>query len=232
MPLYPVLFPALNLVPTELTMRDDSTMKYVGFGLFIAFVLISVAKLLKTDVFIRLFISSTKTSSLKQYLKEYYSIFELHSLLQLINYWLSFSLILYVLFDQPSFNNIDQLLFAILVPPGLFLFTTLSVFGVSLLSGEYTSLIKLFYYKVIGTHILGLSFFVLGVVWILSGNTSILFPALIILLVADFTLRILKGLASVFSEKVSAYYIILYFCTLEILPLIVFYYAYIREFQV
>tara|TARA_R110002072_G_scaffold303031_1_gene491514 strand:- start:13287 stop:13982 length:696 start_codon:yes stop_codon:yes gene_type:complete len=231
MSLQSILIPLAGVIPDELTLRNDSSMKAVGFGFFIAFIFIAITKLIKSDVFVNLGIAFLKQRTLEQYLKESYSLFELHSIMQIINYWLSFSLLLYVFFELPGFNNGLELTLVIFTPLVWFLLTILGLLLTSALSGESKNLYSLVYFKIIGTQFLGLTFFVAGSLWFLTPiNENTLALIIIILLSTEFIFRLIKSLFRILEHKVSWYYIILYFCTLEILPLLIGFRLYMTEF--
>jgi hypothetical protein len=70
--------------------------------------------------------------------------------------------------------------------------------------------------------ILGLVFLPLAVLSMTlnQGSLSWVFPLAAFIFIASFVFRIIQGLAISFSYSVSPIYIILYLCTLEILPFI------------
>ena len=228
-----ILFPVLSVIPDELILRDFSVSKIIGLGLFISFILIAVSKLIRSDVFSTLLIANGKISSINQYIHESHPINKGDSIVLLTNYFLSFSLILLILFQFPSVENIEHFLLVFFTPICLLLFSLVSVYLVSALTGEYKSLLQLIQFRIIGVQYLGLAFFALGMVWTLTDmslNTLLLISILILGL--EFVVRSFKSIVSIFQLKFSWYYIILYFCTLEILPLVVIFYFFIEEFQV
>ncbi|MBL1279410.1 MAG: DUF4271 domain-containing protein [Fluviicola sp.] len=231
MSLQAILFPFLNAVPNELTLRGDSSMKIIGIGLFISFSIIAVTKLIKSDVFVNLGVAFFKQRNLEQYLKDSYSLFEIHSVTQILNYWLSFSLLLYVFFGFPGPGEMQKLALVITIPVLLFAITVGGVLFVAILTGESKVLYSLLYFKILGAQFLGLTFFIIGSIWLLTPiNQSTLVLMTVILLSIELIFRLTKSLLRVLDLKVSWYYIILYFCTLEILPMLMGYYLYIREF--
>ncbi|MGB6034995.1 MAG: DUF4271 domain-containing protein, partial [Cryomorphaceae bacterium] len=72
--------------------------------------------------------------------------------------------------------------------------------------------------------ILGLMFLPLALISVSVnvGKLQWIFPLAALLFVVSFVFRTVQGLAMSFSYKVSRIYIILYLCTLEILPFVLF----------
>jgi hypothetical protein len=84
--------------------------------------------------------------------------------------------------------------------------------------------------KVVGAQALGVVYFVLTTLWILQPDyVEVIFQAAIWIFIGESIFRILKSVAVVLRQGVTWYYIILYFCTLEILPYLVTYF-YVMQF--
>lgn len=227
-----ILSPILEGIPNELMLRDTSTYQVAGFGLFIAFGLMAITKLLNKNVFNTLLVVNTKVSTIEQYLKEVYNLNSGWSFILLGNYWLSFSLLGYVIAGFLGYDSLITLLLVTIMPIAWVLLSQLNVYLVSLLTGEYDLLKKLIYFRIVGVQLLGVVLFVICTTWILIDSP--LRTVLIISLIAvgaEFILRIFKSMSFARQQRISWYYIILYICTLEILPLLVFYYLVDRSFK-
>lgn len=226
-----LLLPKLYILPEELTPRDFSNSAIIGYGLFASFVFIAIAKLFKSDVYRMLFFSNFKVKSINVFLKENYALNRPESFLLILNFFVSSGLILYILLDFPTPELNPAFLSVLLFPISLFFFSILSIVFASLLFGEYRTIQQLMFFRIIGVQYLGILYMIIGVVWLFT-NQSIHTFLLVVVIVTllEFFLRILKGVISVLQKNIPWYYIILYFCTLETLPLMVLFY-YIKVYS-
>ncbi len=226
-----LFFSNLYIVPEELTPRDFSTSAIIGYGLFTSFVFIAVAKLFKSDVYRMLFFSNFKIKTINVFLKENYALNRPESFLLILNFFVSSGLILYILFDFPEVGLNPKFLFVVLFPISLFFFSVFTILFASLLFGEYRTVRQLMFFRVIGVQHLGILFMLLGVIWLFTNQSIHTFLLVVVVVtVLEFLLRIMKGVLSVLQKKTPWYYIILYFCTLETLPLMVLFY-YIKVYS-
>ncbi len=212
----------LYIIPEELTPRDFSTSSVVGYGFFMAFVLIAFAKLLKSDLYLKLLASFLKVKGINQFLKENLVLNRIESLLLLLNFFLSGSLILYIAFGFPSASFSIEFILTLLLPVLVFVYPMMTTLFSSVLFGEYSTLRQLFFFRIIGVQLLGVFFLLLGVFWVFSNFSYDSFVVVVVIVtVLEFLTRAFKSILSVLHKKVPWYYIILYFCTLEILPWVV-----------
>ena len=222
----------LAAIPDELTLRESLLTPAVGLGLFAAFLLISLAKLLKTDIFVSLLVSNTKVQSLQAYIRESHPLNKGGSILLLINYLLSFSLVLYIIsgFSRIEMNN--ELLLIGLIPLGLLLWSLGSMFVLGLITGERQVFTEPLAMKIVGTQALGVLYFVIALILSLHSFGERFFLSVVFwAFIVETGVRLFKSIRVVYLHGVSWYYIILYFCTLEILPLFVAYYLLLRDFN-
>ena len=85
--------------------------------------------------------------------------------------------------------------------------------------------------KVLGAQSIGLVYFICALVWVLNPNyQETLIQVVVGAFVIESFIRIIKSVLVVYGQGVSWYYIILYFCTLEMLPLFVVYYFVVQDF--
>lgn len=228
-----ILIPLVNEIPEELTLRDTSIAQVVGFGLFIAFGLLAITKLLNKDVFRTLFMANWKGNTIEQYVKEEHSIKSGWSFILIVNYWLSFSLFGYIITDLPGIDDMTLLLLVIFIPIGWLFLSQLNLYLCSLLTGEYKILVQFFYFRIVGAQLMGIVLFVLCSFWILSNMPSRTLIWLVSSALAlEFFIRLIKSIVFARQKRISWYYIILYICTLETLPLLVCYYLVVQGVQV
>ena len=215
----------LDVIPSELMLRSFSSTKTVGVILFLCFTLIAVSKLIKPDLFKLLLVGNLKMSNINHYVNETHLINGRHTFLLTLNYFLSFSAVLFIIFSPDQNHEVKAWLIILGVTIISFILPIIGFYFTSILTGEDKSIRQLIKFRLLGMELIGLSYFILGLVASLS---TIRLDALLIIALTislgEFVFRIVKSWISVFHHKVSWYYIILYFCTLEILPLLVIVY--------
>ena len=215
----------LSTIPNELTLREHSSIFFVGAGLFISFLLMSFAKLSKSDIYYTLIVSFSKLKGLNNFIKESHPLYERGGLLLIVNYLVSFSLILFILVNLPGFEISNENIIYGLTPVALLIWSLGSFHIVGAVSGESQLMVEPVQLKIIGAQLLGIIYFILTLVWMLSSIDETLFIVIATwTFIVESVIRILKSIIIVYRKGVSWYYIILYFCTLEIMPLIVIYY--------
>jgi hypothetical protein len=124
-----------------------------------------------------------------------------------------------------------SLLLSFLIPIILFGLETLGLYLAGSLSGE----MKRLHVPVLNTltvsQFSGLLFSIIALFWIMNPNADKLFLSLYLALICLKSItRVLKNSTNVLSSGVRWYYLMLYFCTLEILPLFVGVYYVVKNF--
>lgn len=215
----------LSVIPSELTLRDHPITMFIGIGLFTSLLLIAFAKLIKGDVFQGLLISLTKTTGLRAFTREAYPVNKIDSLLLVLNYLFSTATILLILFGLPAVQNEYRMELSLTIPAALLIWSIGSMIIAQLITGEKQVFVEPMIMKIVGAQFLGLFYFLLSLTWVLNSfDQNILISIIIWSFIIESTLRLVKSISVVYLQGVSFYYIILYFCTLEILPLVVAYY--------
>lgn len=205
---------------------------YIMTALFIGLILLSMARLVRPNIYSHLLISSMKVSGLRSYIKEALPLNKRGSLLLLANYVIS-STVVMVLWHEVSpseYNWMDVLL--VTVPVLTFIFNFVSMEFTGWLTGEYDTFVEPKMIKLIGSEMKGVLFFLIGLIWLLNDSlATVLWQLAVWVFFIEMAFRIFKSVLIVFAKGVSWYYIILYLCTLEILPLFIAYYVLIvKEF--
>jgi hypothetical protein len=161
---------------------------------------------------------STKEKEFKETLKINFG----SNLLLTINFFLSLSLCVFLVFQ----NYLSVWNASILAIVSSFLFLFLQQFGfrfVAFLAGvnDITDAIVSVNRNV--WQFGGIVLLVLATIWTLNLNqNTILSISFFVILILMLLLRIIKGLLLSFKKRIRWYYFILYLCTLEILPAFVF----------
>ena len=161
---------------------------------------------------------STKEKEFKETLKINFG----SNLLLTINFFLSLSLCVFLVFQ----NYLSVWNASILAIISSFLFLFLQQFGfrfVAFLAGvnDITDAIVSVNRNV--WQFGGIVLLVLATIWTLNLNqNTILTNSFFVILIFMLLLRVIKGLLLSFKKRIRWYYFILYLCTLEILPALVF----------
>ena len=228
---FQALIVSLSVIPEELSPRDPLLSPMIGLALFMGFLLIALSKLIKPNVFEALTIATVKVQGLHSYLRDVFPLNRGGSFLLMLNYIISFALVLYLMADFSIFKVQYEWWAACLVPGVLLIWPLASMLVIGLITGERQVFSEPLAMKIVGAEILGLFYFIMALVLSLYSIEEGLFIEIVVFAFAiESLIRLIKSIVSVVGAGVSWYYIILYFCTLEILPLFVAYYVLLRNF--
>jgi hypothetical protein len=222
----------LQALPDGLMPRFDSGSTMIGVLLFTAFITIALVRVSQSGAYASLIVANGKMQGLSTFIKESMPLDKLSSILLLVNYLLSGSAMLYLFAIQKDYNGTTIWWIVGLLPLLLFGFTLLSLYLTRVLVGEENVFQEPILFKVIGTQLIGLVYFCLAIAWMFNTNYSTVFINLMIFtFIIESSIRIIKSVLLVSSKHVPVYYIILYFCTLEILPVSIACYVIIGGFD-
>lgn len=220
-----MLLASIDTIPEALVIRDHPITIIVGIGMFLSFALIALAKLVKPDVYSVLMISFIKNKGLYNYIRESFPPQKGGSILLIFNYLVSFSLLVILVLDIKSIQLSGDFLLAIISPVAFFIFHFLSLYLIGFISGDIDVVKTPILMKVNGAQFIGLACSVLVFSWSLNFISRELFYEMVLsLFIFEMLTRIIRSFIYVLAAGVSWYYIIMYFCTLEILPLFIMYY--------
>lgn len=213
-------------IPNELTPRFHSSEWLMGYVLFLAFITLAVARFARAEVYETLILANGKFQGIVAFVREAMPLNKPSSLLLILNYILSMGAISYLLAENSLHIQLPAKGVVFLIPI-FFLIWSLACFVITgWLTGESDKFTTPITLKIIGAQILGLLYFLCAILWLFLSFESQLFTQIVVLLfLGESFFRILKSIRVVFRQGVSWYYIILYLCTLEILPLLMAYYA-------
>ena len=214
----------LQQIPYELGERFTSTELIPALMLFLAFVIVAISRVLDPSIFRVVLVANRKVNRLSTYLKESFPLNKLSSFLLLFNYVLSGSVIVYLFTIDLGWNAQKQWTVSLLAPLLVLVWQLGGMVLTSWLVGNIQIFRAPLAIKIIGNQLLGVLFFACALIWMLNTAFTPICKTLILsILAAAFAFRIMKSIYLVFKEGVSWFYIILYLCTLEILPLSVVY---------
>ena len=236
------MFSVVGTETTDIPMHLYSVFRtdgwILGMMLFIAFLLLALAKRLEPRIFgttLQSFFTLGTPESLQKFEVRFNSTgFVLLGFSFLISLWVCFTLYVqhmgtvehatwYVAgFELTSIQLATSTMLIIL---SLIVYNFLGLIITSWLTGE-KSLMRIFITQSwVNQLFFGFLFFTLGVIWLLNSSAgSYFFHAFLYLFAGFYIVRLLKILIASLLEGVAWYYIILYLCTLEILPIVVLYY--------
>lgn len=219
----------INIVPSELTPREPLFGLLIGVSLFASLIVLSLSKLVQSNVFYGLLIANLKFRGVGSWLKESFQWNGGGSVLLMINYFISTAVILYVISSDTMLTDSFSFWMIWVLPIIYFFWPILSMFFVGILTGEKHLVTDPMAIKLVGAQLLGIYFFVLSTVNALYHLDNQLFLYLFVsALILESAFRYIKSFYSANRKGGVWYYLILYFCTLEILPLFVVAYV-LRE---
>jgi hypothetical protein len=206
-------------------LRKDVFLEEVVYLLSASFILIAFARLSSRGLVSDLLKMIWKTKQIEKIVQEGYSISSFSSVLLVLNYLLVFSTLIYLTLNQnqSSIFSLENLIF-FAIPLFLLLFPLFSMYLVGILTGESQLLRDLRIKIWVFAHFKGVILSLLLLVWTFNmkwGNIlTFVFIGFMLLMMLY---RYFWGFILTFQKGITPYYIILYFCTLEILPLVAAY---------
>ncbi len=211
-------------IPEALTPREETHTVFLILILSMSFLLIALSRNLNSrslgtvvEIFFR------DSHQLELQLKENMKIGSLSSVVLIINFFVSFVLCNFIFFQRILLVNDEQSFrLAFIIPVLLFSIETVGILIVSVLSGELKRLKPTLLNTLTISQFAGVFFTLIALFWIMNPIGDKLFLSLFLAVVALKVIsRVLKSFGVVLSGGIRWYYVILYFCTLEILPLFV-----------
>lgn len=220
-------------IPETLILRTETyTIVLIGI-VALSFLIIALTRMSNGKAIQTVFSVFFKGPSIEQELKENMRLNSFGSILLILNFFISFSLCLFILLNRILLiNGYWSAILAIGFPVVLFILETIGLYIIGWVSGEQKNLNTTINVTLTGYQFVGLIFSILSLFWIMNPEFNRIFLGLFITLVClRYLTRLLKNSIAVLISGVSWYYIILYFCTLEILPLFVAYFYVTMNFM-
>jgi hypothetical protein len=200
----------------ELQPRTDPYPSFVLYILLFMVGLISAAKAIKPSVFTSLSTAVFSNGSLTQSMQDGFSPLNSGGLLLLLNYFLALLTCTYLTIDY-----YNEVLTHLYLPFSYFFFILFSFFLVSFIIGNFKVFAEsiqnhFFFHQFLGLLLLPLLF-----LWILNFSYTPYFVIIFIFLLFVTQLyRWFRGGVFALYHGVRWYYFILYFCTLEFIPIV------------
>lgn len=221
-----------NSVPSSLLLRENDLSHQVIPWVIISFVMITFAKFQNNSIFSSLFKLLFANKNFDQIVKEELKIGSSSSVILIVNYFFIISTCVFLSIQATlKIPFIDAIGFSLAIPVGVFILQLASLWLIGLITKEMKLIVTPLLETIIIIEFIGFILFFLALIWVLNPQFSTYFlKTFTFLLALGFIIRLLKGIFSVLRKGVSLYYIILYFCTLEILPLFIAYYYVTKNF--
>lgn len=210
-------------IPMSLTSKENGSHFYLGILLFVSFLVLAFVRTSNNKAIISLGVLFLTATDVDQRLKETMRLSSFSSIGLLLNYFLVSFVCNMLLFETIGlFSAVTNLWLSLLIPFSLFVIQYIPIYVFLLISGTNFPIVSFSANTLIGLQLNGLIYTLIALIWILNPQWSyglmMLFTVLLFLFAVA---RIIKNSYLVLTEGVAWYYIILYFCTLEILPLFV-----------
>lgn len=210
-------------IPMTLTSKENGSHFYLGILLFVAFLVLAFVRTSNNKAIISLGVLFLTATNVDQRLKETMRLSSFSSIGLLLNYFLVSFVCNMLLFESIGlFSAVTNLWLSLLIPVTLFVIQFIPIYVFLFISGTNFPIVSFSANTLIGLQLNGLIYTLIALVWILNPQWSFVLMMLFTVLLFLFAVaRIIKNSYLVLTEGVAWYYIILYFCTLEILPLFV-----------
>lgn len=209
------------VVPKLLSPKVNSIYGNVTLFLSIGMLLITFARMSSSYFLIAITRSIYKNRSIEKIAQEEMPLTALSSFCLIVNFLICASCLLYLTVDFLHQTISISTLSAIIYTPILFLFGPYVFLNlVEYITGEIgvTKAIKLTNWAI--CKLLGIVFSLLVLLWVFNDKNAALFSYILwFILCIFYVYRIIRGIIFAFSKGISWYYIILYFCMFEIIPM-------------
>jgi hypothetical protein len=209
----------------KLIERNQDLMWYALFGLTVSFFLLAFSRFGSSN-FVQIFLKVFKNnSSINKIIQDEYDLRSAGSFILLLNFVVTSTTLLYLGYVYLYLNDTYEVFYFLPILPAYFILWPLIWYS---LIGFFTKESAMFLENkrnlIVLSQLMGVLFSLLLLLWTFNIKWGHYFILVFISIVGFFWLyKIFRGFLFSFSHKISWYYIILYFCTLEILPIIAFY---------
>lgn len=219
-------------VPISLEPKVETYTMYLIAFLSLSFLMVAVSRIGNTRAIATVLAVSFKSNGVDQVLKENMRLSSFSSIVLLLNYFIGFGLCLFIIVHRIYFlDNKLSFILAVSVPFALFFIEFLSPIIVGILTGELKKTSSSTINTITVDQLFGLIFSLLSLFWIMNPVFNQWFLGVFVSFIClKYLMRLFKSSYVVLTNGVSWYYLILYFCTLEILPLFVAYNYVIKNF--
>lgn len=214
-------------IPSSLTLRSESITVVATSMLAVSFFIVALARLSSRQQLYSMVKAVYKNKNVGRIIQEEYPLNNLTSIFLILNYIITASALVFLCVAPSSFTSNPYAILTLLPVPFLIVFLPwLSLIFIGALTGEKEVVAESRINTLLLAHFSGLVYSLLLLVWAFN----IQWKETFIYVFAGITFflwfyRFLRGFIFAFNKGAPWYYIILYFCTLEILPFVLCFYA-------
>ena len=183
-----------------------------------SFLLLTIAKLSSPNLKLNLIYGVLKNKGITKITREEFPISILTNSCLIINFILVSEVSAYIYFKSISLeSNFSFLLFSF--PLIIIIQPLLTSYFIELLTGESGLLLEVRLNSWLFLKISSIFITINLVFWVFNPNQEIIYSTILIYIYGlIYSIRLIQGLTFAISKGISLYYIILYFCTFELLP--------------
>lgn len=213
-------------IPSSLSLRSESVTVLAASMLAVSFFIVAFARLSSKQLIYGMVKAIYKNKQVEKIVQEEYPLNNLSSIFLILNYIVTATALLFLCAPGKFTGNPSSILFLLPIPFLLVFLPWFSLIFVGMLTGEKEFVAESRMNTLLLAHFSGLIYSLLLLIWAFNihwTNTFIYIFAGITAFIWFY--RFLRGFIFAFSKGAPWYYIILYFCTLEILPFVLCYYA-------
>lgn len=221
-------------VPVHLEHVVSDSFWFVGAVLLLGVILIAFTRIIEGSYIKGIVINFFSLKSSESLQKNQIKLDSIPSLLLLTNYLVCL-LVCFVLFLNAfvTVETTSLLLWSVTCVAGIVVYQLFGLAIAAWVTGEAEFIKENVIQTIAGFQFAGIIYLILAIFWYLYPGFRIeLFYSFAVVIIVLLSIRLIRGIVSSLIFGVPWYYIILYFCTLEILPILVTYYYVAQNFKV
>lgn len=208
-------------LPTALSVRTEHITMIATLLLSVSFIVVALARLNSKHFVLTLAKAIFKNKQIDKIVQEEYPLNNLASILLLVNYLVSSTAVLFLCLPYKYSLQTEVLLLLLPIPFLVFFLPWFSLNVISVLVGDSSFVSESKKNTVVLTHFLGLFYSFILLFWTFNTPWRDYFiAAFLAVTLLSWVFRFFRGFLFAIHKGASWYYIILYFCTLEIIPFI------------
>jgi len=206
----------------QLSEWNQSTLWITMIGLGISFILLALSKIGTSRLFYIFMKLIFKNNSIIKIINEEYALTNFSSFILILNFILTTSILTYLTFLHIDINVNNKFLYILpIFPIYIFLWPIIWFNIIGLVTNEAKIFNENKKNAIVFSQITGFLFSFVSLIWTFNLKWSQFFMTFFIVIISLLWFyKVLRGIIFSFQHHVAWYYIILYFCTLEILPLV------------
>lgn len=209
------------VLPSALSIRTEHITIVATILLFASTSIIALARVNSKNFVLTLAKAIYKNKQIDKIVHEEYPLNNLSSILLVINYLVSSSALIFLCLPYKYSLQTEVFWWLLPIPFLVFFLPWLSLNVISILVGDSSFVTESKKNTVILTHFLGLFYSLLLLFWTFNMPWRRYFiPVFLAATILSWFFRFFRGFIFAIQKGASWYYIILYFCTLEILPFV------------